>query len=319
MRLLKSADHAEYERIARSWGSVFDQLGWLQLYGNRIRLYGIFDNDDRMIGGFHIYIRKFLGLRFGLNPPFTSSCGPFFIANKKTMFTRNKMVRDVMKLVMMEIEKLKLALVLISFHRDIRDTLPASRRGFDVKVRYTYRIDLKRSIQQIHADISTSHRGSIRKAQADGLILRKITDMKIVELMVTKSLERNRLKKDLSFLRRILYEFVTAENSFTYCVYHHNEPLAAALCFFDSDTALYLSGGYDADRKHHGAGALAIWQSIQQARALDLRYFDFDGSMIPAIEKYFRGFGAEMVPYYRIFKAGYLIRLLLAVFAIEIR
>jgi hypothetical protein len=31
--------------------------------------------------------------------------------------------------------------------------------------------------------------------------------------------------------------------------------------------------------------------------------FDFEGSMLPEVEKYFRGFGANLIPYYRVSKA----------------
>ena len=44
-------------------------------------------------------------------------------------------------------------------------------------------------------------------------------------------------------------------------------------------------------------------ESIRHAKELGLKTFDFEGSVIPAIERYFRGFGGKLTPYYRVNKA----------------
>ena len=71
----------------------------------------------------------------------------------------------------------------------------------------------------------------------------------------------------------------------------------------DSQTAYYLLGGYQAEERHHGAGALAVFEAIQHCREIGLKTFDFEGSVIPAIEKYFRGFGGQLKPYFSVNKA----------------
>ena len=44
----------------------------------------------------------------------------------------------------------------------------------------------------------------------------------------------------------------------------------------------------DSKNKHHGAGALSMWGAIKCAKDLGIKYFDFEGSMVAQIERYFR-------------------------------
>ena len=80
---------------------------------------------------------------------------------------------------------------------------------------------------------------------------------------------------------------------------------------YDKITTYYLLGGYDFENKHHGAGPLVIWESIKYSKEIGLKYFDFEGSMVPQIEKHFRGFGGKLTPYYRINKARLPLEILL--------
>ncbi|MCC6372738.1 MAG: hypothetical protein IT236_17165 [Bacteroidia bacterium] len=65
---------------------------------------------------------------------------------------------------------------------------------------------------------------------------------------------------------------------------------------------MYLFGVFDSENKHHGAGVSCMWQSILKAKEMGLSHFDFEGSMNEKIERYFREFGGELVPYFCIEK-----------------
>jgi len=54
-----------------------------------------------------------------------------------------------------------------------------------------------------------------------------------------------------------------------------------------------------------------MWQSILLAREKGLKTFDFEGSMIPEVEKYFREFGGTLIPYYVAYKAPTALKLIL--------
>jgi hypothetical protein len=55
-----------------------------------------------------------------------------------------------------------------------------------------------------------------------------------------------------------------------------------------------------------------MWKSILDAKNRGLDIFDFEGSMDKNIERYFREFGPELVPYQCVEKVKPLMKLLLA-------
>lgn len=84
-----------------------------------------------------------------------------------------------------------------------------------------------------------------------------------------------------------------------------------------SKTTYYLLGGYDPATKHGGAGILCMWQSILHAKGVGLDTFDFEGCMLPEVERFFRGFGADLVPYFTVNKAWLPLEFMLKIFKRE--
>ncbi len=76
---------------------------------------------------------------------------------------------------------------------------------------------------------------------------------------------------------------------------------AAVYVAWADGTAYYLMGGSEPDLRDSGAQILAMWHAILFARTVATR-FDFEGSMLPQVERVFRGFGARQLPYFTIVK-----------------
>jgi hypothetical protein len=76
---------------------------------------------------------------------------------------------------------------------------------------------------------------------------------------------------------------------------------AAVYIAWAGDTAYYLMGGSEPELRQSGAQVLALWEAISFAGTIAQR-FDFEGSMLPQIERVFRGFGATQMPYFSISK-----------------
>jgi hypothetical protein len=76
---------------------------------------------------------------------------------------------------------------------------------------------------------------------------------------------------------------------------------AAAYIVWNADCAYYLMAGGDPDLRNSGAGSLVTWEAITFASTIS-RQFDFEGSMIEPIERFFRAFGGQPVPYFALSK-----------------
>ncbi len=73
---------------------------------------------------------------------------------------------------------------------------------------------------------------------------------------------------------------------------------AAAYLIWDKHSAYYHLSGDDPSLRQSGAGILLIWEAMRFAREmLDLSVFDFEGSMLPAVEAIRRQFGARQTGY----------------------
>lgn len=72
---------------------------------------------------------------------------------------------------------------------------------------------------------------------------------------------------------------------------------AAIWLVHDHQTMYYLLGAANPAQNNSGAMSLLLWQGIQLAAQKGLE-FNFEGSMIPAIERFFSAFGGNLTPYH---------------------
>ena len=296
-----------YDGSSVMYGSIFTGPEWSGLFGDRIARYGLYAGGG-LIGGFYLYREKRFGLSVCCNPPLTPSTGLFFRDDTKNPAKAMDKSKEVMSLMAEFIDGMNYPLVSLSFDKDTVDMQPFIWRDFKVVPQYTYVMDLSRSGDDIWRGMSGEKRNDITRAAKDGLEVRKINDYAIVKSLVQKTFSRQKKEIEGSGLNgsmnKVLFDFANEDNSFAFAAFGKDGPVACTFCVHDGKTAYYLLGGYDSARRHHGAGAMCIWESILHAkRSLSLPYFDFEGSMVRSIERYFRGFGGRLTPYYRVNKA----------------
>jgi hypothetical protein len=78
-------------------------------------------------------------------------------------------------------------------------------------------------------------------------------------------------------------------------------PHSGALFVRDKNVTYYMLGGSDPELRSSGAASFVLWQGIQNAVGKSA-VFDFEGSMLEAVERFFRGFGARQTPCHMIFR-----------------
>jgi hypothetical protein len=78
-------------------------------------------------------------------------------------------------------------------------------------------------------------------------------------------------------------------------------PQAVLYLIWDSESAYYLMGGADPALRTSGAMSLLMWEAIKHAARVT-KAFDFEGSMIEPIERFFRAFGPRQTPYMHLFR-----------------
>jgi hypothetical protein len=255
------------------------------------------------VGGVSLYQLRRWGVKIFRRAPFTPTCGPFLAIKAQNPVAILEEHRKALECMITLLEREAPAICMLPLDRRISDALPFFWHGFKIIPNYTYVLDLSISLEEIKKNMSSERRKNLTKAAKDGVEVRQVPDMKIVRALVLDTFNRQQKRVDLDSMDNILFRYANPANSYAFVAGRGDSPIAASFVVHDGQTAYYLLGGYKADEKHHGAGASTLFAAIQHAREIGLKTFDFEGSIVPAIERYFRGFGGQITPYLTVNKA----------------
>lgn len=293
---------------------LFNSEAWLSNYQHSgVEQCAVLNNNNDVIGCFTYYRFKKAMFSFAITAPYSPDIDLFVINPAESIVGRNTFNKDVSALLSDYFNSLGLHYINLNLPASVVDTQPFIWSGYTSRSRYSYIIDLHRTPDELWNSLASEKRKSINKAVKDQLEIKESSDYRLLHSLILKSLERNDVAQNKAILEKILFSFATSQNSFAFVAWHNGVPLGTTFCVIDEHRkkAVYLFGGFDAENRHHGAGVSCMWQSILKAKALGLDHFDFEGSMRADIERYFREFGGELVPYFCVEKIKPTLRFLM--------
>jgi|GEM_PF-233184 len=282
-------------------GTLFHKTFWLQASGREFVVYGLFKGQELSAGIPLVHSRR-AGVRSASHPVLTPYLGVLFKEQDSKYVSRisqeKEMSREIARML-----KGAFGSVTFNFTPGPTDLQPFIWEGFSPGVRYTYILDLTNSLDDIWRAMEDSRRRSIKRAQRDNVSVVTSDDFELTFSLVEKTFVRQ--GKQAHF-RSAAFGYNQALKARNQCKSflardENGNYIAVVYIVWDSRGSYYLLGGYDSERRHHGASALAMWEAIRFTRdELSLGEFDFEGSMIPQVEQFFRKFGAVQTPYYRV-------------------
>ncbi len=177
--------------------------------------------------------------------------------------------------------------------------------SYKIAVRQTYHLHSISNTEEVFKEFSSSTRQQIRKAEKKV----KVTESESVELlykMVSHTFKRQGKKAP--------YSLVYVKNVYEACRKHKccrilvakdesGDVHGACLLAWDKTTAYYVMGGSDPKHKSSAAYSLLMWEAIKEA-SKHSKEFDFCGSTIASIARFFKGFGGEPIPYLHLKKVN---------------
>jgi hypothetical protein len=191
------------------------------------------------------------------------------------------------------------------FHPEIHNWQPFYWRGFSATVRYTYILEGMTDLDTVMSGFQENIRRDIRKAEKAVTV--EVADG-VSELMEVsrKSLARagHALPYSPQMLERV-HAVLRERNAGRVLVARDKQGAvhAAMLYCWDDRCTSYVIGGGDPQLRNSGATSLLKWHAIQHAAALN-GTFDFEGSMIEAVERFVRAFGGRQVPYFHVTRSS---------------
>lgn len=190
-----------------------------------------------------------------------------------------------------------------NFNYAITDWLPFYWAGYQQTTRYTYLLKNIRNEQAVWENMSPNIRRNITKAQKKhSITIKKGIPVDEFLAIQAQTFDRQniRIKEDTHVLKELISICRNRKQGDLWGGYDAQGHLhAAAFVVWQDHSAYYLAGGGNPDYRESGAQSLVLWECIRfvsQFTAL----FDFEGSMLPGVERFFREFGAVQTPFFTI-------------------
>jgi hypothetical protein len=190
------------------------------------------------------------------------------------------------------------------FHENFSDWLPFYWRGYTQTTRYTYVLEDISEPNDLWIGMRPHHRRVIRRAGLLGIRIEDNLELERFMELNRKTFSRQGLQPPISddSIRRIDQACSSNAGRKIFAGVDPSGRLHAAVYIaWMGSTAYYLMGGSEPELRGSGAQLLALWEAIKYAKIVAQR-FDFEGSMMPQVERVFRGFGAKQLPYFSISK-----------------
>lgn len=276
--------------------NVFASSEWAGAYEENIMPLAI-GNEVVTKAVLNLFSYEKFGKSVLINPPFSRDCGLSFQFETDKRYSKISDVKHVMRTLAHYFkDNYANAYIDIAFPPGVVDIQPFIQEGFTPCISYTYRVSLEADAKKLLSDFSSERRKNIRDAEKAGLKVEMNGDVEEILALVGDTWKRAGLKFDASLMRKIISKDLT----FTVTIRDESEIIAVSVIAIDSKCGYYIAGGTLKNMPNNGAGALALWEAIKKAKELNCAQFDFCGSSIPSIEKFFRGFGGELIPYFRV-------------------
>lgn len=229
-----------------------------------------------------------------ITPPFLTDIQLTVNCSAKNVAQVNNFYRDVIATISQFHKAKQHSYLELVLPENIKDALPFVWDGYNVGVRYSYFIDLNLSEDELLQNMSTQRRKNVRDAAKLDLRVERITDPGVILEKAVDTLSSKKAK----FNQDIVRNFTNlAQSEALVCtgVYEDENLMALSACLSTPSEATYLFGWNDSTKGKSSFGTYALWNCILACKTNSQR-FNFAGSQIPSVEKYFRGFGGTLTP-----------------------
>ena len=190
------------------------------------------------------------------------------------------------------------------FHPEYKNWLPFYWHGFKQTTRYTYIIEDLSSIDDVWNGLRSNIRQEIRKAEKQ-LVIEQSNDLNALIFCIKSTFERQGgIEFSFKTLERIFQTCSNLDCGKIFLARNKKGDLCGGIYIvWDNKSSYYLSGGSHEQFRTTGAMPFLIWEAIRFSSKIT-KQFNFEGSMIKPIERFFRAFGAKQIPYFEISKSN---------------
>ena len=301
---LKNSDFKSWDEFVENspQGSIFAKSWYLDALGVDYKILVVKDKNILKAG---IVLAK-NEIKTYANPMLDKYLGIMFA---KMDGGTHKVVSNQYKCMELILDKIKnIATFDYYFHPAFDNWTPLSWAGFTQQSRYTYRIEnTNKSLEEIRQNYHTNIKRNIKNAIKNGVTIKRNIPFEELWQVVNKTFLRQGSKAPFNKekLRRYISILQKRGNFTSFGAYDNQNRCVAILgLVYDSKSSYLLLNGIDVDIEVRGANAFIIDESIKYFYNI-CNYYDFEGSMLPGIEQFYRRFGGELTSYMRIWNDNF--------------
>lgn len=296
-RTLNKSEYSDWDKFVDSspQGSIYSKSYYLKSIGCPFKI-GIVEDSANIIAGI-VLSKNEVGVYS--NPLFVKYLGILYSGgsiSKKRGNDKYKIDRIIIK------NLPHFSIWSYYFHPKYDNWLNFYWNAYEQTTQYTYQIDFSES-PDFRKNYLEKVKSPIRTALHNELI---IDDISIDNFITVnkKSYTAKKRKPPYSDKKlKILLRSLSDSNSIYFkCVKDKNDNIhSVAAVAYDKKTANLILNGTDHGFAKFGGNTYLIDHMIKFA-SQNSKLFDFEGSMHERIEKFYRGFGANLTPYFLIYK-----------------
>lgn len=287
-------------------GTIFHTSFYQKAIGKNPEAHIIFEGDE-IVGG--VLLTRFA--KFKVNGyhkgPYTPYNGAVFgkIGAKKD---QTNLIRTALNLLLNSLPSAGI----YEFNLPInhQDFIPYITKGYTVTARITYVLPIELQKIEKYNSSTRNYINRLRELEKTG-DLKIISDENIDEFLAFHKLcasERNYDPKT-DIIRKLFSSTDLSGKWKCFRIYYKDTLISGCITIWDLKKAYNLLNGTsfknvspDFNPLIKQVNALCMHLAIENATNLGLT-FDFEGSMLPGVEKFYRHFGAIQTPYYRAVKS----------------
>jgi len=260
------------------------------------------DKDKNLEGVLIYHIRKYRGFTFILMPPMTFYNGIYL--NYRNNIKNHSKITFENTIIPKLLNKLpKHDLYYQQYSPQLKNWNSLYWKKYSQSTRYSYIINTQKGEAALWDELKGNVRRNIKKSKAVCSI-EDVNFERFWESLESSFNQRNKKppfnKSVLSGLCKKMLENKVAR--LAVCKKNETgEVLAGTFTVSDKNCTYYVCGFYSPTNKEIGGLSYLLWQNIIDAPT---SLFDFEGSMIKEIEYFFRAFGGDLTPHYKIWKVN---------------
>jgi hypothetical protein len=287
------------DRESHCANSIFQQPWWLDAVAPGRWDEATVERDGRVVARLPYAVRGRGRFRVLTMPPLTQTLGPAL--ERSDAKAAHALGDELALLGALEAGLPRADGFVQQFSPTILNALPFYWAGYRLELRYTYRLEGMSSGADLWDGLRGNIRREIRKARTR-VEVRDDVGLDRFHAVWAKTFARQGLAPPASLAQLGRLDAACTARGARALLSAHDERdqiHAVAYVVWDPRAAYYLLGGADPKLRTSGASSLLMWESIMRARSVT-DVFDFEGSMLQPVERFFRAFGSRQTPCLRV-------------------